>query len=242
MVVIQCACPFSPNRVLVEKMAMRKIWLVLFALAMSAGRAFAQDRDSVSKTATIVMARWGERVESNAVSTYHFVEVFQVRGKWIYPDIGYVDFGHSNYREAFAGGGYNLLNGKHITGAAELLYEQAAGPSTHNDRWLVPWTILQYRITPKLGGEASYFAYAPLSSTAIVQHILERAKFEYKIKIHWKIGVGYAGKKVENTSWQNKPFLTTTFITKGGNLEFWLQRLPQNKLQVQFRYKLIHLH
>jgi hypothetical protein len=72
MVVIRCACLFSPNRVVIEKMAMRKISLVLFALAMSAGRAFAQDRDSVSKTATIVMARWGERVESNAVSSVEF--------------------------------------------------------------------------------------------------------------------------------------------------------------------------
>jgi hypothetical protein len=104
MVVIHCARLFSPNTVVIEKMAMRKISLVLFALAMSAGCAFAQDRDSASKTATIVMARWGERVESNAVSTYHFVEVFQVRRRWIYPDIGYVDFGHNNYREAFAGG------------------------------------------------------------------------------------------------------------------------------------------
>jgi len=82
----------------------------------------------VSKTATIVMARWGERAESPAINTYHFVDVFQVRGKWVYPDIGYVDFGHINYREFFAGGGYSLLNGKHVAAVGELLYEQALGP------------------------------------------------------------------------------------------------------------------
>lgn len=184
----------------------------------------------------------GERAESPAINTYHFAEVFQVRGKWVYPDVGYVDFGRNNYREVFAGGGYTFLNGKHITAVGELLYEQALGPSTHNDRWLVPWTILQYRITPKLGGEASYFAYAPLTSTAIVQHVLERSKLEYKIKSHWKLGAGYPGKKAENRPWQNKPFLTTTFLTKEGDLEFWLQRLPQNILQVEIRYKLVYLH
>jgi hypothetical protein len=188
------------------------------------------------------MARWGERTESPAINTYHFAEVFQVRGKWVFPDIGYVDFGHNNYREFFAGGGYTLLAGKHVAAMGELLYEQALGPSTRNDRWLVPWTILQYRITPKLGGEASYFAYAPLTSTAIVQHILERAKFEYKIKSHWKIGAGYAGKKAENSPRQNKPFLTTTLVTKEADVEFWLQRLPRNILQVQLRYKLLYLH
>ena len=221
---------------------MRRLPLILSVVATFAGNAFAQDQESAPKTATIVMARWGERAESPAINTYHFAEVFQVRGRWVYPDIGYVDFGHNNYREVFAGGGYTFVKGKHISAVGELLYEQALGPSTRKDRWLVPWTILQYRITPKLGGEASYFAYAPLSSTAIVEHVLERAKLEYKIKSHWKIGAGYAGKKVENKPWQNKPFLTTTLITKEGDLEFWLQRLPQNILQVEVRYKLIYLH
>jgi hypothetical protein len=221
------------------------IWrlsLILCVLAAFAGDAFSQDQDSVPKTATIVLARWGERAESPAINTYHFAEVFQVRHRWVFPDIGYVDFGHNNYREFFAGGGYTFVQGKRVTAVGELLYEQALGPSTHGDRWLVPWTLLQYRITPKLGGEASYFAYAPLSSTAIVQHVLERSKLEYRVKSHWKIGVGYAGKKAKNNPWQNKPFLTTTFITKEGDLEFWLQRLPRDILQVEFRYKLIYFH
>jgi hypothetical protein len=51
------------------------------------------------------MARWGERAESDGINADHFTEVFQVRRKWIYPDIGYVDFGHNNYREFFVGGG-----------------------------------------------------------------------------------------------------------------------------------------
>jgi len=219
---------------------MWRVSLTLFVLAIFAGGTFAQDQDSVSKAVTVVMALAGERTDSDPISTYHFVEVFQVRGKWIYPDIGYVDFGHNNYREFFAGGGYTLYKSKRITAIGELLYGQSLGPAAHSARWLIPWTELQYRFTSKLGVEASYFAYAPLNSTAIVQHVLERVKLEYKIKNRWKIGAGYGGKHVENKPWQNKPFLTTTIITKGGDFEFWLQRLPQNIFQVQIRYKLVH--
>ena len=221
---------------------MWRLTLILSMLAWFAASALAQEHNPEPKTATIVMGRWGERLQSNPISTYHFFEVFQVRGRWVYPDIGYVDFGHNNYREFFAGGGYTLLQNKHFTAVGELLYGQALGSSTHNDRWLIPWTILQYRITPRLGAEASYFAYAPLSSTAIVQHVLERAKFEYRIKNHWKIGAGYAGKKAEDNPWQNKPFLTTTLITKEGDFEFWFQRLPKNIWQMQVRYKLVYMH
>jgi hypothetical protein len=221
---------------------MWKLPLIIFVLATCGRGAFAQDQVAAEpKTATIVMARWGERTESNAFSTYHFVEVFQVRRNWIYPDVGYVDFGHNNYREFFAGGGYTFYKGRQITAIGELFYEQSLGPAVHSARWLVPWTELQYRITPRLGGEAVYFAYAPLNSTAKVEHIFDRAKLEYKIKSRWKIGAGYAGKIIENSPWQNKPFLTTTFNTREGDLEFWLQRLPQNAMQIQVRYKLIHL-
>jgi hypothetical protein len=194
-----------------------------------------------SKTATIVMARWGERAESDGINAYHFTEVFQVRRKWIYPDIGYVDFGHNNYREFFVGGGDTFYKDAHLTAIGELFYEQGLGPAAHDARWLVPWTELQYRIKPRLGGEIVYFAYAPLNSTAKVEHIFDRGKLEYKISSHWKIGAGYSGKIIENTSWQNKPFLTTTLSTKAGDLEFWVQRLPQNAVQIQVRYKLIHL-
>ena len=220
---------------------MRKLSAILFLLATPGAGAFAQDQSAAEpKTATIVMARWGERAESNPFSTYHFVEVFQVRRKWIYPDIGYVDFGHNNYREFFVGGGYTFYKGARITAIGELFYEQSLGPAAHSARWLVPWTELQYRITPKLGGEIVYFAYAPLNATAKVEHILDRAKLEYKLKSRWKIGAGYGGKIIEKTPWQNKPFFTTTLITKAGDVEFWVQRLPQNEVQVQVRYKLIH--
>jgi len=117
---------------------MWRVSLTLFVLAIFAGGTFAQDQDSVSKAVTVVMARAGERTDSDPISTYHFVEVFQVRGKWIYPDIGYVDFGHNNYREFFAGGGYTLYKSKRITAIGELLYGQSLGPAAHSARWQPP--------------------------------------------------------------------------------------------------------
>ena len=100
---------------------------------------------------------------------------------------------------------------------------------------------LQFRITPKLDGEAVYFPYAPLNSTAVVEHILDRVKLEYKFQKHWKIGAGYSGKHIENKPWVNKPFLTTTLMTRGGDFELWVQRLPQNIFQIELRYKLVDL-
>jgi hypothetical protein len=224
----------------------RMMWrfaVILGALSAFGGIAFAQDQaGEETKTTTIALARWGERAESNPFSTYHFVEVFQERRKWIYPDIGYVDFGHNDYREFFVGGGATLYKDAHITAIQEVFYEQSLGPAGHGARWIVPWTELQYRITPRLGGEAVYFPYAPLNAAAKVEHIFDRAKLEYKIRRRWKIGAGYSGRIIEGTPWQNKPFFTTTLITKGGDLEFWVQRLPQNAVQVQVRYKLVYVH
>ena len=221
----------------------KKIPFIFLVIAVCAARGLAQEQTTTDapKTTTIVMARWGERAESDGINNYHFTEAFQVRRGWIYPDIGYVDFGHNNYREFFVGGGDTFYKGAHFTAIGELFYEQGLGPAARSARWIVPWTELQYRITPKLGGEIVYFAYAPLNSTAKVEHIFDRGKLEYRIRSRWKIGAGYSGKIIENSAWQNKPFLTTTLSTSAGDFEFWLQRLPQNAIQIQVRYKLIHV-
>jgi hypothetical protein len=39
--------------------------------------------------------------------------------------------------------------------------------------------------------------------------------------------------------WGNKPFLTTTFSTKEGAVEFWLQKIPAGA-QIEIRYVLVH--
>ena len=215
--------------------------LLLFSCALTS---FAQDAPASSETparptTTIVLARTGERLDTPNVASIHYFEFLQVRNRWIYPDIGYIDFGHNNYREMFIGGGRTLIDSKFATWDQELLYDQATGPAAGSARYLQPWMMVRLRFTPKFTNETSYFVNLPLNDSARIEHILERAKLEYLLKKHWKIGAGYAGRKFADTAWQNKPFITTTLLTSAGAFEFWLQRVP-NGAQVQFRYALFH--
>ena len=211
-----------------------------------AGTSFAQDAapylngdTAVEPTKTFFMARAGENLSGPYVGTIHYLEFFQIRKKWIYPDIGYVDFSHGNYRELFIGGGRTLYDGKFATWDQELLYVQAMGPAAASARYLQPWSMLRVRFTPKWTNETVYFAYFPLNDSAHIHHVFERVKFEYAPKKRWKIGVGYAGVKLQGVPWVNKPLITTTISTRAGAFEFWLQRIPGGE-QVEVRYELIH--
>lgn len=191
-------------------------------------------------TKSIFLARTGESLVGPYIGTIHYLEFFQIRKKWIYPDIGYVDFAHGNYREFFIGGGRTLYDSKIATWDQELLYVQATGPAAESARYLQPWSMLQVRFTPKFTSETVYFGYFPLNDSAHIHHVIERAKLEYALKRRWKIGAGYAGVKFAGVPWVNKPLITTTISTRAGAFEFWLQRIPGGG-QVEIRYALIHL-
>ena len=132
------------------------------------------------------------------------------------------------------GAGRTLYNSKRLTWTEELYFVQATGPASKSARYLWPWTLVQFRFTPKL-----YFPYLPLNSSARIQHVLERSKFEYAVTKSWHVGVGYGGYKFADSEWQHKPFLTTTLSTHAGGFELWLQKLPGGA-QVQLRYALLH--
>ena len=67
---------------------MRRVPLIIFVFVTCGRGAFGQDpAPAEPKSTTVVMARWVARVETGGINNYHFVEVFQVRRKWIYPDI-----------------------------------------------------------------------------------------------------------------------------------------------------------
>jgi hypothetical protein len=185
------------------------------------------------------LARTGESLKGPYIGTIHYLEFFQIRKKWIYPDTGYVDFAHGNYREFFIGGGRTLIDDKIATWDQELLYVQTAGSAAGSARYLQPWSMLRVRFTPKFTNETVYFAYFPLNDSAHIHHVFERVKFEYALKKRWKAGVGYAGVKFPGVPWVNKPLLTTTIATRAGAFEFWLQRIPGGE-QVEVRYALIH--
>lgn len=215
------------------------LFLLIFFLV--APDAFSQNAatNSPTPTTTFVIFRTSQRLDSPHVATWHYFEVFQARGKWIYPDIGYVDFGSGRYREIYIGGGRTLVDSNRVTLIEELYFDQAFGPDAKNARYLQPWTLFQFRFAPKVMSEIVCFPYLPLNRSARVQYVLEHAKLEYSLAKNWKVGGGYGGYKYGNDSWQHKPLLTTTLSTRAGEFEFWLQKMP-NGAQVQLRYLLMH--
>ncbi len=190
-------------------------------------------------TKSFFLARTGESLEAPQIAKIHYLEFFQVRGKWIYPDVGYVDFGHGNYREFFIGGGRTLYESRYASWDQELLYVQAAGSAAGSAKYLQPWSMLQVHFTPKLSSETVYFAYFPLNDSAGFHQVIERCKLEYAVQKRWKIGAGYAGANAPGGPWLNKPLLTTTVSTKAGAFEVWLQKIPGGE-QVELRYALLH--
>lgn len=223
---------------------LRAATLAVLVLMGCTATGLAQDASATGEpasapTTTFFLARTAQRLDASFAGTFHYLEFFQVRNRWIYPDIGYVDFAHSNYREFFVGGGRTLIENKWAAWDLELLYDQATGPAAGSAAYLQPFTILRLFFTPKISGEAEYFAYLPLNDSAKFHNVLERTKIEYAVKKRWKIGAGYAGVNRLGTAWQNKPFITTTISTEAGAFELWLQRIP-NGAQAELRYRLVH--
>jgi hypothetical protein len=162
---------------------------------------------------------------------------FQERGRWIYPDIGYIDFGETKqYREFFIGAGWTVFSSKHFRFIEEGMIDQALGPASEHATYFVPWSFAPFNITTRLGGEIVYFPYLPLNKQGRIQHVLERAKVEYDFA-HFKAGAGYSADRFGDGPWQDKPFMTATLKAgKLGNFEFWLQRLPGDHAHLQVRY------
>lgn len=191
-------------------------------------------------TTSILIARSGIRTDAPHVDTYRYWEFFQVRGNWIYPDFGYIDYGSGAYRELFVGAGRTLYHSDRVTIAEELYFVQATGANAKSARYLWPWTLVDFNITPKLTTETVYFPYIPLNQPGRVQQVLERAKVEYHLAKNWKVGGGYAMYKFGDNPHEDKPMITVTKSTKAGSLEIWLQKMPGGG-QIQFRLTFIHV-
>jgi hypothetical protein len=194
---------------------------------------------SPSPTTSILLLRTGENLQSPFTSTYRLFEFFQIRGKWIYPDLGCVDFATGKYRECFAGFDRIFFDGKRVTLTGAFYFVQATGPAAHSARYFWPNPILDIRFTPKLTSQTSYFPYVPLNRAARIQQVLERTKLEYAFAKHLKAGGGYGAYQFGNGPWQSKPFITTTVKTRAGSFEFWIQKMPQGA-QIQMRYSFAH--
>src|SRR2546426_1079632 len=118
------------------------------------------------------------RVAAKDVATFRYAEVFHETGAWVFPDVGYVDYGSGDYREFFAGFGRTLFRSPRASMTGELLFLQAAGEAAESARYVLPWVLVGYRLSTKIAGEAVYFPYLPLNSSAHLQQVFERAKLE----------------------------------------------------------------
>jgi hypothetical protein len=207
-------------------------FVLLAIIIFLASNAAAQSNNDVH---SILLVRTGFR--DDKAFTYHYVEAFQERGRWIYPDIGYIDFGETKqYREFFIGAGGAVIASKHLRFIEEGMIEQALGPTSEHATYFIPWSFAPFNITSRLGGEVVYFPYLPLNKQGRIQHVLERAKVEYDFE-HFKAGAGYGAYQFGDGPWENKPFITATLKAGSlGNFEFWLQRLPGNHAHLQVRY------
>jgi hypothetical protein len=223
----------------------RAATLAVLLVCSAAAMSFAQDTatdDSSGKqpTVSLFFARTGQSLTAPYPGTIHYLEFLQIRNRWIYPDVGYIDFAHDNYREYFVGGGRTLMDTKSVSWDQELLYLGTAGSAAAGAKYLQPWSMLRLRFTPKFTNETVYFAYFPLNDSAKFHHVIERSKFEYALKTRWKIGAGYAGGNRSGGPWVNRPMITTTVSTKAGAFELWLQKIPGGA-QVELRYAMVHV-
>jgi len=191
----------------------------------------AQDKGKVENT-VVVRKAIGKKA-------YNYFEAWQSRGRWIYPDAGYIDFNEGGiYREAFIGAGAILVKSKRVLLIEEGYLDQATGPVSGGALYFQPWTLLNVSITESesWGWQTVYFPYLPLNDAARIQQVIERSVLERNFK-HWKIGAGYSGYQFAKDNWDHKPFFTTTLKAgKFGSFEFWLQRVPGNHAQLQVRY------
>ena len=186
----------------------------------------------------ICVVRAGEQLQAPHVVTYRVAEWAQMRGRWIYPDIGYYDTGYGKDQIWFTGAGADLVRSNHVDWEQEIYVSQEAGPESTNKRSLWIWPVIDVRFRPRLTGQFVTYPTIPLDRAQRWGWDVDRAKLEWTASSHWRGGVGYAGGICASRSWQHDPFITVTRSAHIGSVEAWLERI-HGGAQVQLRYYLV---
>jgi len=210
-------------------------FLLLFACVQAC---WAEQADS-QRPLSIYIARTGQQLQAPHVPTYHMVEFAQMRGRWIFPDFGYYDGGHSNDRQWFVGAGAELYRSERVTFSQELYVTQEEGSAAHNQRAMWVWPVLDLRLTHRLTSQTVAYPTVPLNRSAQWAFDVDRSKLEYAFRPRFQAGAGYSSSRCSGSTWKNKPFLTATTTNRTGSWEFWLERMPGGG-QVQLRYQRTH--
>ncbi len=222
----------------------RQWWLgliatLLIACDLSGEAGPGRESDARRPVVDIYVARAAEQIQAPHVVTYRVAEWVQMRGRWIYPDIGYYDTGYGKDQIWFAGAGGDIVRSKRIDWEQEIYISQEAGPESANKRSLGIWPVLDVRVRPRLTGELDTYPTIPLDRAQRWGWDVDRMKLEWAANSHWRGGPGYAGGLCASRSWQHEPFLTVTRTTRLGSVEVWLERI-HGGAHVQLRYYLVH--
>lgn len=193
---------------------------------------------ALSETKDIYILRTGEQLQAPHVVTYRVGEWTQMRGRWLFPDVGYYDTGYGKEQIWFTGAGVDILSRKHFTWEQEIYFSQEAGPESHNRRSMWLWPVLDFQFGSRYSAQIAAYPSIPLNRAQRWGYDIDRAKFERAVGSHWRAGVGYSGGICNDRTWQSNPFLTVTRVTRAGNFEMWLQRISGGS-QVQLRYVLV---
>lgn len=173
--------------------------------------------------------------------TYRLGEFSQTWGRWIVPDVGYLDFGEpKKYREWFAGFGYKIFASEKFELVEEVFFVQAEGSEANGAKYLQPFLGASYAPHPRINLEVAGFVYMPLNNKEEPNEwVLDKAKIEFNVSI-LTLGVGY-GANSEEGEWRNKPFITATLSPasgKFGSLEVWYFRPREGRPQIQAHFSL----
>ena len=191
-----------------------------------------------SPVTNIYILRGAEQLNAPHRLSYRLVEWSQMRGKMIFPDIGYYDSGYGKDQIWFAGAGGDFIQNKRFSWEQEFYFAQGMGPESRNQRSLWVWTVFDVSLPHRFSVQAVTYPSIPLNHAQRLGFDVDRIKVERRLSPHWRAGLGYTGGICASRTWQNSTFATITRTTRAGNFEFWLQQASAGT-QAQVRYLLI---
>lgn len=210
----------------------------VFSLLSPAVLLSAERASNPDPVVDIVILRTAEQLQGPHVVTYRVAEWTQMRGPWLFPDVGYYDTGYGKDQIWFAGIGKEVLHRSAFNWEQEIYFSQEAGPESHNRRSIWLWPVIDFQFSRKFSGQIAAYPTIPLNRAQHWGYDVDRAKFQWAFRSHWLTGVGYSGGTCTDGSWHSEPFLTLTRASRFGNFETWLQRTPGGS-QIQLRYILV---
>jgi len=210
---------------------------ILFLLACVCLPALGAELDGNPHFESTYVFRTGEQLQGSHKLSYRLTEYSLQHGRWVLPDVGYYDVGELKDRIFFAGGGAEVIHNNRLVWTQILYVAEEAGSAAHHERTFWVWPVLDANLGNHVTAEVALYPTVPLNRAARWSFDVDRAKVEYRVAPHLKVGPGYNACVGADSSWTNKPFATATISNREGDWEFWLQRVPGGA-QVQLRFSL----